>query len=447
MQDRMTTFMEFLVKQVQCRLTVGGRRKRLGLAMSVVAMLLCGTAVAGKVVLWIQAGNPVDEPNQVSIKSNLPQRVRPEDVLDTDGLEIGYDVKKDVYYVHKEIELGPRETRDFRVEIRDIWVIPPEELDALGRRARELVRQLEGSDYAADMNALRRVIEADLEEIRRSQALNAIPKAKPFQHIRAYEADRRTLTSVKKDIARIENMVMALQKDPGSLVWGTSEDFTSRMQTSAMEPEEYKTAVMRITVQNTSPTMSREIPLRRELPREIKPGDVLDSAGLNVGTDPDRGITYVFQDLTLEPAETRTFDIKFRDKWNINEPRIEALASEAEILLGRIRSKKKYASVEKAIQGLVEEIETIGTAEGPDEVGAEYVAFYREQRRKLDRIEQKLDRIDAAMKPLETRRGFDVPRPSPKTTWLIIYIILGFLAVVSLLFFLRWYGRSKDEKR
>jgi uncharacterized membrane protein YuzA (DUF378 family) len=40
----------------------------------------------------------------------------------------------------------------------------------------------------------------------------------------------------------------------------------------------------------------------------------------------------------------------------------------------------------------------------------------------------------------------DVPRPDKRTTWIIIYIILGFLGIFSLLFFLRWFGKGKSEK-
>jgi hypothetical protein len=52
------------------------------------------------------------------------------------------------------------------------------------------------------------------------------------------------------------------------------------------------------------------------------------------------------------------------------------------------------------------------------------------------------------LRPLEREPKFGVPikPPSRKTTWIIIYIILGFLGIMSLLFFLRWFGRSKMEQ-
>jgi cytoskeletal protein RodZ len=46
---------------------------------------------------------------------------------------------------------------------------------------------------------------------------------------------------------------------------------------------------------------------------------------------------------------------------------------------------------------------------------------------------------------ITSRLGFKVKAPSPKTTWLLIYVILGFLAVLSVLFFLRWYHRTGNE--
>jgi len=84
----------------------------------------------------------------------------------------------------------------------------------------------------------------------------------------------------------------------------------------------------------------------------------------------------------------------------------------------------------------------------PTDLNDKYVAFFRQQAAKLDVIEQKIARVEAALKPIEktSQLGFQAKPPSSKTTWLIIWIILGFLAFISLVFFFRWYGRSKAEK-
>jgi hypothetical protein len=65
----------------------------------------------------------------------------------------------------------------------------------------------------------------------------------------------------------------------------------------------------------------------------------------------------------------------------------------------------------------------------------------------LNVVEEKLRRIDGLLRPIRRPKiGFDLQAPNLKTTWLVIWGILGFLGVISLLFFLRWYGRSKSEQ-
>jgi hypothetical protein len=89
-----------------------------------------------------------------------------------------------------------------------------------------------------------------------------------------------------------------------------------------------------------------------------------------------------------------------------------------------------------------EDLDSVMKTVGPTELNPAYIAYYRRQADSLDKIEKKLNRVDAALKPLQTNKGFAIDAPDKKTTWLIIYIILGFLAVLSLLFFLRWYIQS-----
>ena len=78
------------------------------------------------------------------------------------------------------------------------------------------------------------------------------------------------------------------------------------------------------------------------------------------------------------------------------------------------------------------ELKGIADEEGPKEVSDKYVAFHRGQSHELDRIENLINRIAHAPYPAGGSVTTIDP-PTRKTTWLIIYIILGFLAVSSLL--------------
>jgi hypothetical protein len=208
-------------------------------------------------------------------------------------------------------------------------------------------------------------------------------------------------------------------------------------------PKEYGEAWVHITVHNSSATRPRKIDIRRDMPPEIRIDDVLDLGGLGVRYDPQARATYVFKDdVEVQPLETVSFKVKIRDKWNINTERMGFLQAKVDELLVLTSGRGNIQAVETSLRGALETLEAIKDKKGPETLNPAYIAFYRRQADQLDDVEQVLNRVDSALKPLETKRGFDIPAPDKKTTWLIIYMILGFLALVSLLFFLRWYVRS-----
>ena len=403
---------------------------------------------AAKVILRIRAGNPIDKPQVVQIKSKLPDGVGTNDIIDLGGLELGYDVKNDSYYVHKRVELGGKEIRVYDVEIKDKWVISEDKLRKIVSRGSKLTEMLKETEYYKTALQLQSDLSKTADELLSYQAENDIAKGvSPLQHIRAYDVNIRKYNQIDKDIGRIENLVLASGQDPGGLI-GIAQDVPPPRKV-AMKPEDYKTVIFQISVKNSSPNEVRTVDIKRDLPKEILSDDVLDAGDLEVGRDTKRNITYVFKkNVKLAPNQTIKYDVKIRDKWNINEPRIKDLRSRINDVIGQIGEKDQYKSVDDDLKRLLNEVNKIKNQQGPDELNSEYVAFYREQSRQLDNIEKEIYRLEAALRPVEkkAKRGFKVQPPSLKTTWLIIYIILGFLGVISLLFFLRWMTKSKPEK-
>lgn len=405
---------------------------------------------AGKVVLQIRAGNPNESrPQPVTIRSNLPAGVTPEDLLDTDGLKVGYDVKNDVYYVYKEEILAPKETRLYRVQIRDRWRLDPEQLQALRTRAARLADMLRGrADYHPLAVQLRDQIEKQVDLILRYQEQNDLSAGvRPLQHIAAFEANQKTLSLVKRDLGRLENLILASGQDPGELIGEVTPPRRPRGEVEH-PPSEYRIVINRITVRNQSPSETRKVALRRDLPPEIKAYDVLDGGGLEVATDPRTDTCYVFKnDLVLAPQETITFDVKIRDKWNVHRPRMESLLATARDIQARLGARAQVEAVRKALTETIAELEALLQEQGPTELNEEYVAFYRRQAARVDALAERLARIEAILRPVDrtTRFGFRPKPPTEKTTWLIIWFILGFLLVLSLLFFFRWYGRTRAE--
>ncbi|MGQ9660795.1 MAG: hypothetical protein ACUVWX_00475 [Kiritimatiellia bacterium] len=399
-------------------------------------------------VLRIRAGNQLDQPRTVTVRSNLPAGVRPAHILNLGGLQLGYDVQNDVYYVHKQVELGPKEIALYEVELKDIWTIPAEELEKIGARAQSLAALLERSADSQDTaRALRQEIEKNLAQIVDRQARSAIQAGvTPVEHIGAYEANRRLLEVVKRDLGRLENLALALGNNPGELIGDVQPVKPFRPE---LPPDQYGEVVFRITVRNTSPTEKRKIPLRRDLPPEIGPLDVLEKGGLEVGVDEKTGRTYVHaKEVELDPGGVVTFNVRLRDRWDTNAPRFQALRQKAEDFRARLRDKEQFASIDQALAQIVRDLDAIASEPRPNAVDDQYIAFFRRQTERVNEVEQRLHRIESALRMVEARKlGVgSVKPPSAKTTWLIIYIVLGFLALISLLFFLRWYVRGEARE-
>ena len=429
----------------------GGRMRRAGCSRKVILLVLLSVLLsslpcrAARIFLRIQVGNPLDVAKTVPVKANLPAGVTTNDVIDLDGLELDYDVNNDICYVHTELELGPKATPPpFNVEIKDIWRIPSEDLQKLETRSVDLVRKMKGRTYEDEAVGLGREVELTLVRIRKRQDDKAIrPGVKTIEHIQAYEANIDELDRVRKDVGYLENLVLGTGQTVGRLI-GTDRR-TPKPTELKLNDAEYKKARMEIVVENSSSRERTAKDFSRHLPPEIGIHDVIDSDGLEVRTDRKTGGTYVYADkIVLGPGEKRSFSLTIRDKWNINGPRLEMLLKHSDTVLERVAAKTRYDEIEKTLRELGDELRGMREESGPETIGKEYVAFHRRQTGQLNVIEETINRIELALRAIDksSRFGFRVKPPSPRTTWLIIYIILGFLGVVSLVFFFRWFGRT-----
>jgi hypothetical protein len=405
---------------------------------------MCGA----KLVLTVRAGNPAGFAQTVEVLAELPERVSTNDVLSTGGLDLEYDVKKDLYVVRKALEFQPKEIRVFRIEIRDIWQVPERDIQAFRDHARDLVSKLAGGGNAEEGQTLGKGIEAGLDAVLSRQTTSAIEAGgNPIQHIRDHETNLKALDEIKRQIGRLENLVMAEGKDPGPLVGPGSDEPTPAREVRLPE-QGYKVAVIEVTVANPSTTATHRVSISRELPAEILASDVVDAEGLLVGTDAASGRTFVYRDdVALDPAQQKTYKVKVKDKWNVNGPRVAILREDAQGLVKLVEGQGRYESIGQVLTSLLGDLDQIEKQPGPEKMSPAYVAFYRRQGERLDLVERTLRRIRSALRPgdMSTRLGFNVKPPSMRSTWAIIYIVLGFLALVSLVFFFRWFGRSKAE--
>ncbi len=162
------------------------------------------------IVLKAIVVNPSKVKTQTAIlKAYLPKEAKPEDVIDMGDLKIDYDVEKALYYVYKKFELKPGQSVIRSVKIKDVWIIPKSEIDALTGRAKGLVEKLKKTVYSKTAVALRRDIEKKSLEIinKQRKAMNALPQT----HIAVYRENVKTLNSIKNSLAEMDNMLIKVK--------------------------------------------------------------------------------------------------------------------------------------------------------------------------------------------------------------------------------------------
>lgn len=426
--------------------------ERLCLCVLVWLVVTAGTPVSGAVItLKIRAINPsTTEKQKVVATALLPSPIKPEDVVNTEGFTIEYDVSGKSYRIKKEVELNPAETRTFEVALKDVWNIPDEDIQALTTHASKLNVALKSTDKEDTAGRLQGVIEEGLKGVVARQAAYAVGTVKPLDHIRAYEANAEALSRIRKDVGLLENLVISAGKDPELILGATkSAPVADRDMTDATNA----VVVLHIKITNTSPTEKRKIPVRHEFPAEVKPPDILDAGGLQVGVDPVKNVCYAYllEALELEPKGVRVFDVKIKDPWALPAVKLPRLEARAKNILDITREMESYKAVALQAQAIVKDLEAVAGRKAPDVVNDQYVAFARRQVAEVQAIEGRIQRLEEFFQPSEKaiKAGvpmMDVPRPDKRTTWIIIYIILGFLGIFSLLFFLRWFGKGKAEK-
>ncbi len=413
-------------------------------------------ARAAEIIMRIRVVNrPNAKEQKVSVKRDLPVGIRPENVTDSAGLNIGYNIKEDRYFVRGEVELGTnsaQSVKNLEVVLEDVWTFPADKIETLKTRATEAVTKLKKkeSEFMGTATNIRDKVVMDLNQLLVIQEENAIGMVPPLQHIRAYSTTRKIYGKAVKNLGQLENFLIMEGIDVAPIDPIVSEVEWERDERKVPSGG-YKSAVMKIEVENTSPLTNRVISVRRDLPEEIGVEDVVDPDMLKVGYDARRKRTYVYiNDLELAAREKKEFPVLIKDKWDINGDYIIEFTSIATNLLAVVSAEEGHEDLQLHVAGIIEELNQITAETKPETLGPEYVDFFRVQTRKLGKIKGKLDRLEEVLRrkkePKWTTPMLSVKAPDPRTTWIIIYIVLGFLGLVSLLFFLRWFGKSKSEK-
>jgi len=185
---------------------------RYALAGALLAGLWPMASAHAELVLKLLVVNPSEtDAKDFDIRSPLPPEVKPQHVVDTDGLKVDYDAREGVYVLVGSVRLKPKETLTKQVVIEDVWMVPAERFSSLRRETLEIQAKLGGTPYAERGDMMIRAVERRLIEVEDGQDQ---PFLNPMQHITRYREDLKTLDMVETDMVSLRQLMVMAALNP-----------------------------------------------------------------------------------------------------------------------------------------------------------------------------------------------------------------------------------------
>ncbi len=155
--------------------------------------------------------NPSEtEVKEFAIRSPLPPEIKPEHVLEADGLKVEYDSQAGTYMLVGTVTLKPKESVTRSVVLDDVWVVPVERVSSLQEETEEIMDKLSHGPYEAQGRLLADAINRRIRDIHTSQEQ---PFVNPQQHISRYREHLKALQLLESDLVSLRQlMVMSALK-------------------------------------------------------------------------------------------------------------------------------------------------------------------------------------------------------------------------------------------
>lgn len=400
---------------------------------------------AGGININLVAANASStETKKVPVTYFLPKELTTEDVINTGGLELDYDIDKSAYYLKGMVELAPKESKTIKIEVKDVWKVTPEEVDTLKKQIEDNLSTLKNSQYYESGKILRDNMLEKLDYILQQQASYAENVERRIEEYRAYVDD-----------------INAIRKN------AFSADY---FKTSSSAATEGKTVKFIIEVKNPSDKETKKVKQQHCLPLEVRSEHVVDAQGFEVRFDEKKGQSCLAKEEELKPSETKRYEIVLKDIWNIAPENIETLRKRADVSFEGVKNSEYAQGAQYLYDLIVEALDKIENSQNEKTNMKQYIGAYRTNKRLFEESEEniiKLEMMLASVKAekleeLESGKVKNVlqkmqalrgimgisqavfgKKPSVTNTWKVIWGILIFVAIFTAIHFFTWWRKSQ----
>jgi hypothetical protein len=424
-------------------MTENGCTKALHTLVMTAIFVICIIPLAfADVYINVMAVNGTDTVKETSVKYSLPGDLTGPDILDTNGLELDYDVNNANYYVHGKVTLQPKESKTFRIRVRDVWKLSPQQVDDIKKEIDQGFEQIGKLKDPQAAKLLKDNLDERLDFVQ-NQSAKAESVEKRIDSFRAYS----------KELKRIENNALAVD------YWRSDPN------------EVKKDKIIRFNIEVENP-LDKVNPYKHKhyLPPEIKPENLVEFEGFEARYDQAKKQVFLYKEEDLQPKEKKKYTIGLIDVWYIPQKDIDYLHKRTDYAFGILKDTK-YASSAKILNDQINEMlksvedsqaqkrenildhisafrdnqKSYETARTDVENLEKLLSLYREDLEK-SKVENVLQKVKALKSVSDISKSIFNKAPNETKTWNYISWVLLFVGLLTGVSFVVWFIRSKDKK-
>ncbi len=387
------------------------------------------------------------ETKEIEVKEYLPKELEMEDVVDAGQLQLDFDVDKDLLYVSGQLIFKPKESRTFKVKVKDVWKVAPEEVNLLKEQINSTLKTLEGTKEYSSASFVRDETHKKLDYILTKQSEFTGDIARRIEEFRANSTE---LNSIRDQVYSLDFL---------------------RFESKSIEAtaQENKTVTMKLEVKNPYETKPLKVEHKHYLPEEIRAEDVLDAQGFDVRFDEKKDRSYIRKEEEFKPGETKTYNIVIKDIWQFPEIKLIDLDQRAQIAMYELDETMYAESAKHLYNKLKAQIDLIKESLGKKLPVKQHIGLYRTNQhrfeqawsdfkrieemisivraKKLQEFEQK--KVKNVLSRLKSLRGLQQissalfkQGSSSTLTWKVIGGTIIFVATFTTIHFVIWSRRS-----
>lgn len=410
--------------------------------------LLCPCTAGAQLTLNLVAVNASDQPKVVNVRQFLPRELSREDIIDVGSLKLDYDVDQGAYYVYGNMEFQPKESRTFKVAVKDVWMIDQEEIDILKKQLDDNLTLMKGKENYDIAVQAKEKLSAQLDYILAQQTNYSQNIERRIEEYRAY-------TSTLDDIR----------------VKAFSLDFFQHEAKGALEEvEETKTIKLVLEIKNPSDKLEKTFQQKHYLPKEILTEHIVDAQGFEVRYDEEKRRSYLSKEEKFKPGEVKKYEIVIKDVWHLSAGRLEGLKARVDIALKEIQGTLYEDSGHYLVNRVNANIDQILNSQTEGQAIQEYIGAYRVNRKRYDSAEKDVQKLEQMLSIVRAKKLEELEKGKVKNilqklkalsglanlseavfkkgisvtnTWRYIFATIIFLVIFTAWHFIVWMQRSK----